>query len=591
MSENTKIAQMYRSFTDSLLPELQANDFYRYFLNSIRSGQQNISLYEKYVERVVDLRWVEKIENTLVALDTVIRNPQRFIKNEEEIVPIEMVRQISTESIRHLAQHTDMIAMVKGDEVTPQRMLNIVKEESFETYENRFLYTLLAKLDYFLDKRLQALSDGAKKSQDIFEFKMEGDCEAGNDRLNYSLSLSYVTPHVELSESDLKIDADVSNMTPLQRVERVRRILYDFRGAQLIKDLHGCALVRPPLNMTNVLTKNQNFRKAVDLWMFVEQYDEVGYKVTRVERQATPTDAYLNEMYSSLALQYVMMKNNSGLMHEIADYTERRSEIVPNIVKKEIEQLIDTYDLEIEEIKRVFINQIELKQKKKQLQIAKVKAAIARALTAEADNLKYEKDLRAQRMERRRKQAEKQAELERKRLEAERLEAERLEAERLEAERLEAERIEAERLEAERLEAERLEAERLEAERLEAERLEAERLEAERLEAERLEAERLEAERIEQEKAREAARKKKKHSVFIRHKSTKTPASEESVKVAAEEEKPVPPPAPPTPPAPPRPKVPPKPVKKEYNPSRKKQRNKARLERKARQNENKQDNP
>ncbi len=591
MSANTKIEKFYRSYTDSFLPELQRNEFYGYFLNSVRSGACNVSLYERYIERIVDLRWVEKIENTIVALDTVIRNPQRYIKNEEEIVNIELVRQVSTESIRHLAQHTNMIAMVKGDEVTPQRMLNIVKEESFETYENRFLYTLLAKLDYFLDKRLQALSDGAKKSQDVFEFKMDGECEAGNDRLTYSLEMSYVTPHVELSEDDLKLDADVTNMTSLQRVERVRRILYDFRGSQLMKDLHGCAMIRPPLNMTNVLTKNQNFRKAVDLWMFIEQYDEVGYKVTNVERQATPTDDYLNEMFTSLALQYVMMKKNSGTMLDIADYTERRSEITPNVVKKEIEQLIDTYDLEIDEIKKVFINQIEIKQKKKQLQTAKVKAAIARALVAEADNLKYEKELRAQRLERKRKQLEKQAELERKRLEAERLEAERLEAERLEAERLEAERLEAERLEAERLEAERLEAERLEAERLEAERLEAERLEAERLEAERLEAERLEAERLEKEKAEleKAVLAKKKATVFGMFKSPKKSENSEGHSKDIDVQPKVEEPAKVIVPQPviQKPKAPSKPAKKEYDPSRKKQRNKARMARKAKRNEDK----
>ncbi len=579
MSEKTKIEKMYRSFTDSLLPELQANEFYKYFLNSVKSGACNISLYERYIERIVDLRWVEKIENTIVALDIIIRNPQRFIKNEEEIVPIELVRQVSTESIRHLAQHTSMIAMVKGDEVTPQRMLNIVKEESFETYENRFLYTLLAKLDYFLDKRLQALSDGAKKSQDVFEFKMDGECDAGKDRLTYSLSMAYVTPHVELSENDLKIDADVSNMTPLQRVERVRRILYDFRSAPLMRDLQGCAMIRPPLNMTNVLTKNQNFRKAVDLWMFIEQYDEVGYKVTHVERQADPSQTYLDEMFSSLALQYVLMKKNSGTMLEIADYTERRSEITPNIVKKEIEQLIDTYDLEIDEIKRVFINQIDIKQKKKQLQTAKTKAAIARALAAEAENLKRAKEERALRLERRRKMAEKQAELERKRLEKERLEAERLEAEHLEAERLEAERLEAERLEAERLEAERLEAERLEAERLEAERLEAERLEAERLEAERLEAERLEAERRRANRITVRTRAKI-AAILSKPKKKKNPSNQKKA-ASAEAPKPV------TPPPTPKPKYPPKPPKKEYNPSRKKQRNKARLARNAKKNEGK----
>ena len=175
----SKIEEMYRHFTDGFLSELKSDEFYDYFINAIRSGESNISIYEKYVERNIDLRWVEIIENTIIPLDNIIRTPMRFIKNEEEIVPIELVRNITTESIRHLAQHTSMIAQVKGDEVTPSRMLNILKEESFETYENRFIYTLIAKLEYFLDKRMQALKV-SKDTIDKMEMKLNGNFTAGH---------------------------------------------------------------------------------------------------------------------------------------------------------------------------------------------------------------------------------------------------------------------------------------------------------------------------------------------------------------------------------------------------------------------------
>ena len=39
------------------------------------------------------------------------------------------------------------------------QILNIFKEESFETYENRFIYTLLINLQYFISKRLKAIED------------------------------------------------------------------------------------------------------------------------------------------------------------------------------------------------------------------------------------------------------------------------------------------------------------------------------------------------------------------------------------------------------------------------------------------------
>ena len=379
---NNKIEYMYDRFSDGFLGELRGDEFFAFFMNAIKSGERNFYLYEKYIERTVDLHWVEMIEQTIIPLDTIIRNPRRFIKNEEEILPIEMVKNVTTESIRHLAQHTNMIATVKGDEVTPQRMLNIHKEESFETYENRFIYTLLYKLQYFLDKRLQALMAKAG-AQDMLEMRLDGNFNTGKDQIAYKLEFSYITPHVDLAEEDLKINADVSQLSSMQRVERIRRILYDFMGSYLIRTLEGCALVRPPLTMTNVLTKNQDFKKAVELWMFIERYEDQGYNVNQVEREAIPSEKFLDEMLSVIALQYVISKNNSGRTEEHDDYSTRRVEVLPNIVRRDIEKIIENYDLEVEEIKRIFIESAEAAQKNKYDDTAKVESVFARAMTLE----------------------------------------------------------------------------------------------------------------------------------------------------------------------------------------------------------------
>lgn len=432
---NNKIEKMYDRFTDGFLGDLRADEFFAYFMNAIKSGERNVYLYEKYVERNVDLRWVEMIESTIIPLDTIIRNPRRFIKNEEEILPIEMVKTVTTESIRHLAQHTNMIAMVKDDEVTPQRMLNIHKEESLETYENRFIYTLLHKLQYFLDKRLQALMSRVG-SQDVREFRVDGNFDTGRDQISYKIEFSYTTPHINLADEDLKINADVSQLSSMQRVERIRRILYDFMGSYLIKTLEGCALVRPPLTMTNVLTKNQDFKKAVELWMFIERYEDQGFNVSEVEREAVPTEKYLDEMLSLVALQYVISKNNSGRTEETDDYMARRKEILPNIVRRDIDKIIDNYDLELDEIKRIFIERAEEAKKVKYDDASKVESVLSRAMTLEHTRMaldskhrKTRADRIAEKEEQDRLGAEREAEAKRIRIEFMEKETSRIENE------------------------------------------------------------------------------------------------------------------------------------------------------------------
>lgn len=527
---NNKIEMMYDRFADGFLGELRTDEFFSFFMNAIKSGERNVYLYEKYIERNVDLAWVEMIEQTIIPLDTIIRNPRRFIKNEEEILPIEMVKSVTTESIRHLAQHTNMIATVKGDEVTPQRMLNIHKEESFETYENRFIYTLLQKLQYFMDKRLQALMSKSG-AQDMLAMRLDGAFDTGRDQISYKLEFSYTTPHIDLADEDLKINADVSQLSSMQRVERIRRILYDFMGSQLIRTLEGCALVRPPLTMTNVLTKNQDFKKAVELWMFIERYEDQGYNVSQVERDVVPSEKFLDEMLSVVALQYVISKNNSGRTQEHDDYLARRNEILPNIVRKDIDKIIDNYDLELDEIKRIFIERADIAEAARRDDNAKVESIIMRAITLEgtkmalaAQNRKSREDRINDKIEQEKRKAAQEAELKRIRTEFLEKETSRIEGEvRAKFEAIAEERDElrkaeeekaaearvADRLAQEQLEAAARKAEAIAYEKAEAKVRKAARLEKEEKAAAEREAARLAAEIAEEEAAKEQRRQRR----------------------------------------------------------------------------------
>ena len=125
------IESMYSKYKE-LMKDLYGNDeLYEKFMGSIKSGTNNFSSYQKYMNHEIDIRWVEAIEKTIIPLDNIIRNPRSFIQNVEEIVPIEQARKITNESIRHLAQHTNMISSVdeKGF-VTPMKILNVFKEET-----------------------------------------------------------------------------------------------------------------------------------------------------------------------------------------------------------------------------------------------------------------------------------------------------------------------------------------------------------------------------------------------------------------------------------------------------------------------------
>ena len=76
------------------------------FLESINS---TLNIDRDYVNQKFDYEWLDRIEETLPYLDNIIRNPKRFIINEEEVVKVELARRTTVESIIHLTQHTNLI--------------------------------------------------------------------------------------------------------------------------------------------------------------------------------------------------------------------------------------------------------------------------------------------------------------------------------------------------------------------------------------------------------------------------------------------------------------------------------------------------
>ena len=124
------------------------------FIDSSESSLK-VQTEKKYVTR--DVEWMNLMEEVIPHLDHVFRTPNRFIQNEEEIVKIEQARKVSVETIKHLSKNTNFIQTVeeKTGNVIPSKLLNVRKEETYNTYENRLAYTLVQNLKFFINKKKQ----------------------------------------------------------------------------------------------------------------------------------------------------------------------------------------------------------------------------------------------------------------------------------------------------------------------------------------------------------------------------------------------------------------------------------------------------
>lgn len=405
MKESAEL--FYSLYTDDFIELIKSEDFYTYFTNAIKGGKKELALSVRYSQNEIDLTWVEAIEKAIIPLDNIIRNPRRFIEQIEEIVPIEQARRITQESIRHLAQHTNMIAKVDESGVTPDKILNIYKEESFATYENRFIYTLLINLQYFIDKRLKLISDSGTRA--VSKISMNNQFNIGKEELKYSMSLTSVA-RVAQDADFLQLDADTSKLDAVTRIERIRKILYDFQESALIKSLHGCTLVKPPIMRTNVLLKNPDFKAAMSLWQFIETYRDTGLSVQMVENNELPDTEYISQLYSVLALNYCLLKHHTKTKDEMMAATPIRKEFRPTLIRNAIEEYVNDMSMDIDTVQRIFVEEVKRSAKARVEEEEKIKKVLERALLGEKKRKDKLKEIEQREIEKEklRKQREKE---------------------------------------------------------------------------------------------------------------------------------------------------------------------------------------
>lgn len=421
---NKSYLELYLEYKDYLASATSDNEFYNEMNTAINSGTNSYSLFNRYFDKKIDLKWVEEIEACIIPLDNIIRVPRKFIVQEEEIVPIERARKITNESIRHLAQHTNMIAKVEGDDVTPNQILNVFREESYEVYENRFVFTLMQNLVRFIDVRYNVLFN-ISDDDNMASLKTESNFTRGREKIQYKLEVSAQSAG---SEVEGEAGPDGENATAFQRIERVKRIINEYANSSFMKELRNCVPVRPPIMRTNAIQKNPNFRACLKLWQFIQSYDELGYEITVKESNDMVSAEYMNELNRMTAINYMMLKANT--LSEDAVGKQKKRKLKPKLLKRLAEELVMDYDMEEVEIQRVFVDEVKRVSRKKIEGEKKIQEAIQRALDSEnarkkaiEDKIKakiaHEKEMERRRIAREKERARKEKEKEKQRIKRE----------------------------------------------------------------------------------------------------------------------------------------------------------------------------
>ena len=316
------------------------------FLNNLNS---TLFIKRDYDLKFLDYEWVDKIEDVLPYIDNILRNPKRFIINEEEIVRVELSKNVTVESVIHLTQHTNLIQKIEDNgDVKPSKILNINKEESMDTYENRFIYTLLNNLRLFFEKRMEE-SSGESYCLDKNILQYEANSKVRGEDLKISVNL------IDNSKEVKEQLGWKGNISLEERLKIIKTQIDGFFGTELmtiLSKLH-VAPVRSPIKKTNVILKNPNFRKAEELWNYIQSFESKD-KRERDKRDYFDRGVLKNEYDQAFLMSYIANKN---FINSSKSATE--TEIINLMFKRFVDNLLDTdSELTEDKLKEVFNKQL-----------------------------------------------------------------------------------------------------------------------------------------------------------------------------------------------------------------------------------------
>lgn len=254
MSET--IQDLYTSFSEQMEPIQEDNRYFRYLFEMAQASGTTIEQQREELVKVVDEEWISMIEDSLDAINTIIEKPRRFITTEEEVVPVSLAKKISADSVRHLSQNTQFLAPSDDGGVHPTRILNVNTVETYDLYENRFIYHLIQRLLTFVDKRTDVIfwSTGNEIRN---RFKMHSKIDDAYEEIEYNVEMT-----VKNRQSFAENDAD--NMDVFMRIDRVRRLVMALRGASFCQIMNGCSAVRSPIQRTNLINNYAVFKSLTD---------------------------------------------------------------------------------------------------------------------------------------------------------------------------------------------------------------------------------------------------------------------------------------------------------------------------------------
>lgn len=300
---------MAKELRDDALKKLKKNS--EEFLEKVNSAMYFRSNYINYS---MTFDWVNEIEFACPYIDNIIRNPRLALINEEDVVKIEKAKNVTVASVKDLAKHVHYIEKIDPitSEIKPSKILIERREETYNTYENRFIYTLVDELNRFLFKQEQLLEELETKNNKILEYI----ASTNIDREKLHIELKITSKELPKEKNADYLEKEIKAVR--LRLKKIKDYLAGWDKSDFIQSLDKARVpfVVPPIRKTNVILKNPNFQNAMKLWTLIKNYKNEEDDEAKENLDTTGDDILKGILDDSFLTNYFVLDSISSSKKE-----------------------------------------------------------------------------------------------------------------------------------------------------------------------------------------------------------------------------------------------------------------------------------
>ncbi len=127
---------------------------------------------------------IQHIKKSLPAIKRIFKKPIIFLKDTEDVLPVENARIINQNTLLHLANHTGYISNITKKGIKPRKLLTRIYEDEYGLYENIIFCNYIDDIISII-KRNRRILNSIYYANNIMRFNL---LEKGN-HINYFLAL------------------------------------------------------------------------------------------------------------------------------------------------------------------------------------------------------------------------------------------------------------------------------------------------------------------------------------------------------------------------------------------------------------------